>query len=147
MRNGSSFTRFQFEIIYACTYKQMQIKKILIYIYTNDLISDMYNTPFFSPHKTIMCGSLQGSIIYFKKIYDCNQDITNGEMSIRQNVNDYFLMKGLHQVYKKENSEESGRWKKSLWFFKHVVNLFHFCVYSITRKRHQKFTLMLDLQL
>lgn len=46
------------------------------------------------------------------KIYDCNQDITNGEMSIRQNVNDYFLMKELHQVYKKENSEESGRWKK-----------------------------------
>lgn len=46
---------------------QMQIKKILIYIYTNDLILDMYNTPFFSPHKTIMCGSLQGSIIYFKK--------------------------------------------------------------------------------
>lgn len=44
---------------------QMQIKKILIYIYTNDLILDMYNTPFFSPHKTIMCGSLQGSIIYF----------------------------------------------------------------------------------
>lgn len=32
-----------------CTYKQMQIKKIPIYIYTNDLISDMYNTPFFSP--------------------------------------------------------------------------------------------------
>lgn len=61
----------------------MQIKKILIYIYTNDLISDTYNTPFFSPHKTIMCGSLQGSIIYFKKIYDCNQGITNGEMSIR----------------------------------------------------------------
>lgn len=81
------------------------------------------------------------------KIYDCNQDITNGEMSIRQNVNDYFLMKELHQVYKKENSEESGRWKKSLWFFKYVANLFHFCVYSITRKQHQKFTLMLDLQL
>lgn len=48
-----------------CTYEQMQIKKILIYIYTNDLISDTYNTPFFSPHKTIMYGSLQGSIIYF----------------------------------------------------------------------------------
>lgn len=32
-----------------CTYEQMQIKKIPIYIYTNDLISDMYNTPFFSP--------------------------------------------------------------------------------------------------
>lgn len=32
-----------------CTYEQMQIKKILIYVYTNDLISDMYNTPFFSP--------------------------------------------------------------------------------------------------
>lgn len=41
----------------------MQIKQILIYIYTYDLISDTYNTPFFFPHKTIMYGSLQGSII------------------------------------------------------------------------------------
>lgn len=65
----------------ACTYELIQIKQILIYTSTYDLISDTYHTPVFSPHKTIMYGSLHGSIIYTLKIYDCNQDITNGEIS------------------------------------------------------------------
>lgn len=68
--------------LHAHMSKLIQIKQILICIYSYDLIWDTYHTPVFSPpHKTIMYGSWHGSIIYTWKIYDCNQDITNGEMS------------------------------------------------------------------